>query len=259
MPDQIKRFACRRVQSQRVPAHPHDEVGCSAAPLQEPSQNRRAGVIAVTDPDFARQRGATCKRLSAILVGQFEVREPVAPEIEHTVDAPVGALAAGFADAGAISKTETTAGPTQIGTLCFRRQQSFGQGREKIRSLVRPVFDAGNCSVRRSPTSTPRPRFGATTSRPARVPTRSSTGSRRRQLHVCAGSPWSPARDDQSRDRPEVASTGPRTGPSGQMPRFASVLSVKPIRAGSSVILARMEAAPPSQGLTCQYFSKNFR
>jgi hypothetical protein len=148
MPDQIKRFACRRVQSQRVPAHPHDEVGCSAAPLQEPSQNRRAGVIAVTDPDFARQRGATCKRLSAILVGQFEVREPVAPEIEHTVDAPVGALAAGFADAGAISKTETTAGPTQIGTLCFRRQQSFGQGREKIRSLVQPVFDAGNCSVR---------------------------------------------------------------------------------------------------------------
>jgi len=39
-------------------------------------------------------RGATLERFGAVLIGQFEMREPTAAEVKHAVDAPVGARAA---------------------------------------------------------------------------------------------------------------------------------------------------------------------
>ena len=68
-------------------------------------------------------RGATLERFGTVLIGQFEMREPTAAEVEHAVDAPVGARAARFADAGAISQAQRAAGPAQLGARCFRRKQ----------------------------------------------------------------------------------------------------------------------------------------
>ena len=44
---------------------------------------------------IAGLRRAPRQGLAATLVGQFEMREAAAPEVEHAVDAPVGAGAAG--------------------------------------------------------------------------------------------------------------------------------------------------------------------
>lgn len=128
-------------QLQRVPAQPHDEIGTSAALRAEPPQHRGAGVIAIADADFAGQRRATLQSFAAMLVGQFEMRKPAAPEIEHSVDTPVGAGAAGLADAGAIGEAQGAARPAQFGAGRFRRQQPFHQGGEKPRRLVQSVFD----------------------------------------------------------------------------------------------------------------------
>ena len=59
------------------------------------------------------------------------------------MDTPVGAGAAGLADAGAIGKAQSAAGPAQIGARNFRREQVLDDGRQKYRRLVQPVFDAG--------------------------------------------------------------------------------------------------------------------
>ena len=75
------------------------------------------------------------------------MREPAASEVEHAVDAPIGAGAAGLADAGAIGKAQRATGPAQLRTLCFGREQSFHQGGEEVRCLVQPVFDAGVAEV----------------------------------------------------------------------------------------------------------------
>ena len=138
--DQIERFVGRGGQAQRVPTQPDDEVGGAAALCAEAPQHRRPGVIAITDADFARQRRATLQGFAAMLVGQFQMREPAASEIEHAVDAPVGARAAGFAHAGAVGEAQGAAGPTQLGAGRFRRKQSFHQHRKKVRRLVQPVF-----------------------------------------------------------------------------------------------------------------------
>src|SRR3954469_7637204 len=101
--DQVERLAGRVGPLQRVPAEPHDEVGAAAALRTEALQHRSPGVIAIADADFAWVRGATLERFGAVLVGQFEMREPAAAEVKHAVHAPVRADAARLADAGAVS------------------------------------------------------------------------------------------------------------------------------------------------------------
>src|SRR4051812_6131560 len=100
--DQVERLAGRVGQLQRVPAEPHEEVGAAAALRTEALQHRSPGVITIADADFAWVRGATLERFGAVLVGQFEIREPAAAEVKHAVHAPVRADAARLADAGAV-------------------------------------------------------------------------------------------------------------------------------------------------------------
>ena len=76
--DQIERFASGRAQLQRIPAQPHDKVRLPASFGQEAFQNRHPGIIAVADPDLARDRRTTLQRLGAVLVGQFKMRKPAA-------------------------------------------------------------------------------------------------------------------------------------------------------------------------------------
>ena len=92
-------------------------------------------------------RSATFEGFGAMLIRQFEMREPAASEIEHAVDAPIGAGAAGFADAGAVGKAQRATGPTQLRAWCFGREQSFHHDGEEVRCLVQPVFDAGVAEV----------------------------------------------------------------------------------------------------------------
>jgi len=103
---------------------------------------RRPGVAAITDADLVWLRGATLKGFGTAFVGQFEMREPTAPEIEHTVDAPIGARAAGLADTTAVGEAQGATGPAQLRAGRFRRKQPFHRGREKVCRLVQPVFDA---------------------------------------------------------------------------------------------------------------------
>jgi hypothetical protein len=141
--DQVERPAGRGVQLQRVPADPHDEVGLAVAVRQEALQHRRAGIVAVADADLAGQRGAARERFGAMFVGQFEVREPAAPEVEHAVHTPVGACAAGLADAGAVSQVQPAAGPAQLGAGQLRGQQVFEHGCEKPSAWSSRYFTAG--------------------------------------------------------------------------------------------------------------------
>ncbi len=78
-----------------------------------------------------------------MLAGQFKMRESAAAEIEHAVDAPVRAFAAGFADAGAIGETQRAARPAQSGAGCFGRQQQTDQGGEERHRLFQPVMNTG--------------------------------------------------------------------------------------------------------------------
>src|SRR5208283_1185880 len=98
-------------------------------------QRRHASVIAIADADLARQRGAAFKRLGTVLIGQFKMREPAAAKIEHAVDAPVRAFAAGLADTSAVSETQHAAGPAQIGAVYFRRQQAPDKGGQECHRL----------------------------------------------------------------------------------------------------------------------------
>ena len=102
--------AARGGELQRVPAQPHDKVGLPARFGQEAFQSRHSGVIAIADADFARQRRTAFKALGAVFVGPFKMREPAASKVEYPVDAPIGALAARFADAGAVRQTQRAAG-----------------------------------------------------------------------------------------------------------------------------------------------------
>jgi AraC-like DNA-binding protein len=82
------------------------------------------------------------------------------------------------------------------------------------------------------------------TTTPGPVPGRDATDWHRHRFSGRAGSLWSHAQAYRGRDRLEAASTIRGTGPSGQMPCFASAPRIRPIRAGSSFILAPMGAAP---------------
>ena len=62
--------------------------------------------------------------------------------IEHAVDAPVRAFAAGFADTSAVSETQHAAGPAQIGAGCLRRQQPSDQGGQECHCLLQSVMNA---------------------------------------------------------------------------------------------------------------------
>jgi hypothetical protein len=115
---------------------------CPAALGPEPPQHRGPGVVAVANADLAGQRRAPRQGFAGMLVGQFEVREPAASEVEHAVDAPVGAGAAGLADAGAVGEPQAAARPAQLCAGRFRRQQPVHQGGEKPRRLVQPILDA---------------------------------------------------------------------------------------------------------------------
>ena len=57
--DQIERFASGCAQLQRIPAQPHDKVRFPTSFGQEAFQNRHPGIIAIADPDFARDRRTT--------------------------------------------------------------------------------------------------------------------------------------------------------------------------------------------------------
>ena len=74
--DQVERFASGCAQLQRIPAQPHDKVRLPVSFGQEAFQNRHPGIIAVADPDLARDRRTTLQRLGAVLVGQFKMRKP---------------------------------------------------------------------------------------------------------------------------------------------------------------------------------------
>jgi hypothetical protein len=145
--NQIEGFASRGRQLQRIPANPNDKVGLAAACGQKSLQNRHAGIVAIADADLARQWGATFKRLGAVLVGQFKMREAAAAKIEHAVDAPVRAFAAGFADTSAVSETQHAAGPAQIGAGDFRRQQASDQGGQECHRLLQSVMNAGIAEI----------------------------------------------------------------------------------------------------------------
>src|ERR1700749_5327153 len=94
---QIERFAAGGAQSQRIPALPYDKIRLPTSFGQEAFQNRHPGIIAVADPDLARDRRTTLQRLGAVLVGQFKMRKTAACDIEHAADAPVRPFACGFA------------------------------------------------------------------------------------------------------------------------------------------------------------------
>ena len=53
----------------------------AAALRTEAPQRRRPGVIAIANADLARVRGATLERFGAVLIGQFEMREPAASKV----------------------------------------------------------------------------------------------------------------------------------------------------------------------------------
>src|SRR4051812_12568808 len=90
----------------------------------------------------------------------------------------------------------------------------------------------------------PRPQSGATKDRLVRVQARSVTGPRHRPPRAGAGWPCSPSPDRQGRDRPEVAPRPRQIDPSEQMLRLASAPRIRPLRAGSSAILAPMARGP---------------
>ena len=83
MANQIEGFASQGTQLQRIPADPHDKVGLAAAVGHKPLQDRHARIIAVADPDLARQRGAAFECFGAVLVGQFQMREPAAAKVRR--------------------------------------------------------------------------------------------------------------------------------------------------------------------------------
>ena len=152
------------------------------------------------------------------------------------MDAPIGALAAGFADAGAIHQTQHGRAGAD-----WRRAPSPPAAALPEPPGRPPPVSTGNARrdsrVPRSPATTSSQRFGATKTGPGREPAQAATDSRLRPVFARAGSLWSPAQAHQGRDRPEADSTGRRIGPLGQMPCLASVPRIRPSRAGSNLIL----------------------
>ena len=69
----IEGLASERAQLQRVPANPHNEVRLATACHQESLEGSDPDVVAIANPDLARQRDSALKRLGAMLVGQFQV------------------------------------------------------------------------------------------------------------------------------------------------------------------------------------------
>jgi hypothetical protein len=83
-----------------------------------------------------------------VLVSQFNVRESAATKIEHAMHAPIGAFAAGFADAGTVGETQRAARPTQSGAGRLGCQQQPNQGGEEGHRLLQPVMNARISEVR---------------------------------------------------------------------------------------------------------------
>jgi hypothetical protein len=144
---QIEDLASRHTELRRIPADPHDKAGLAAAVGHKPLQDRHAGMIAIADPDPARQRGATFKRLGGVLAGQFQMREPAAAKIKHRLHAPVRAGAAGFADTRAVSAAPRAAGPAQMPAGHLRRQQPSGQGGQECHRLLQAVINAAIAEI----------------------------------------------------------------------------------------------------------------
>src|SRR3954451_5424588 len=134
--DQVARLAFRGGQLKCIPTDTHDEIGFIAALRPKTLQHWRAGIIAITDTDFARQRDPTLERFGTVLISQLKVREPAASEVEYAMDPPVRALAAGFADAGAVGEMERAPGPAQIGPRHLSGKLPLDHRREKICRLV---------------------------------------------------------------------------------------------------------------------------
>jgi len=71
--DQIKGFTTRGAQLQRISTQLHDKVGLPACLREETFQDRHPCTIAIADPNLARDRRATLKRLGPMFIGQFKM------------------------------------------------------------------------------------------------------------------------------------------------------------------------------------------
>src|SRR5271155_5565686 len=143
MIDQIERRAIRGGQVKAVPLQPHDQIGLSTAVLEKPMPRFGAAVAAVGDTHLARDRRAVGQGLGAFAVGQFQVREAAGPEVVDTMHAPIGAFAAGFGDAGAISDAYRTSGQCSAWLADLAASRWSVMALRKSTELSRRYFTAG--------------------------------------------------------------------------------------------------------------------
>jgi hypothetical protein len=138
--DQIERFALGIAQRQRLPADPHNEVPRTGARrIETGAQLPGPGVAAVGNQHLAGHRLAAQQRLRAVPIGQLQVAEAATTQVVHPVQAPVGACAAGLAQAAAIGDAQAAPRPQQRSARRLSRQQPMRDGGQECHRAVQPL------------------------------------------------------------------------------------------------------------------------
>ena len=205
------------------------------------------GVAAVGNQHLAGHRLAAQQRLRTVPVGQLQVAEAATTQVVHPVQAPIGACAAGLAQAAAIGNAQAAPRPQQRPARRLSCQQSMSDAGQECHRAVQPLVQrlAGEFGQRRS--DAPRPRCPAGFCRPGRAPGSTATGSprRSRRCRDDVGSPGSSAPVRPGPGRREAGSKARTRSPIREMLRCASPLRiVQPLRVAGSIILLPQDAYP---------------